>query len=97
MRNSNDHADESLLVELNLAAGVVAERIGDSFVLVQLEANQIYELQGTAARIFELIQEGRRRHEIERALLAEYAVEASTLAHDIDRHLLELRRKRILR
>ena len=80
-----------------LAPGVVAERAGGGWVLVHLESDRIYELRGTAARIFELLREGRGRAEIERTLADEFEVEPERLAADLDRHLAELRRVLILK
>jgi hypothetical protein len=82
---------------VELAAGVVAERVGAGWVLVHLETDRIYELRGTGARVFELLREGRSRAEIERLLAEEFAVEPQRLAADLDRHLAELRRVLILK
>jgi hypothetical protein len=89
---SNPAADSPLA----LAPGVVAERVGSGYVLVHLETNRIYELQGTGARILELLRVGRTRGEIERALLDEFDVAADRLAAELDHHLGELRRLRLL-
>ena len=45
---------------------VVSSRLGDAGVLVHLRTNQIFELNATGVRIWELIGEGSSVEEIER-------------------------------
>ena len=80
-----------------LDPGVVAERMGDELVLVHLATNRIYELNHTAARVFELIREGHDRPALERALSAEFEVAPRELAVHLDRLLGELRTAKVLR
>jgi hypothetical protein len=75
---------------------VVAERIGREVVVVHLRTNKIYELNPTAARVFELMRGGADRPALERALLAEYEVAPDRLAASLDRLLGELRAARLL-
>lgn len=82
---------------LTVDPDVVAERVGDSVVLVHLETNRIYELNPTAARVFELLREGKDRAAIEAVLLEEFAVEPAALAANLDVLLAELRRQELLR
>ena len=44
----------------------VSSRLGDGGVLVNLQTNQIFELNATGMRAWELIGEGRTRAELER-------------------------------
>ncbi len=73
-----------------LHPGIVARRLGDSLVLVNLTNNEIYELNKTGARALELIQDGARRDELVDRLAAEFASDRSTIAGDVDRLLSEL-------
>jgi hypothetical protein len=82
---------------LTVDPDVVAERVGDSLVLVHLETNRIYELNPTAARVFELMREGKDRAAIEAVLLEEFAVEPAALAASFDSFLAELRRLELVR
>lgn len=83
--------------EWQLDPQVVAERIGRDVVVVHLATNKIYELNPTAARIFELLRGGADRAALERALLAEYDVEPARLAASLERLIGELRAARLLR
>lgn len=83
--------------EWSIDSDVVAERMGGEIVLVHLRTNKIYELNGTAARIFELMRQGAGRGELEEALRREYAVEPRRLAASLERLLGELSAAGILR
>jgi hypothetical protein len=69
---------------------VVHQRVGEEVVLVHLETNQIYALNETGARFWELLSQGKTRPEIESLLLDEFEVEPSELAQEIDALLSEL-------
>jgi hypothetical protein len=75
---------------------VVAERIDREVVVVHLQTNKIYELNPTAARVFELMRGGADRAMLERALLAEYDVEPDRLTASLDRLIGELRAAKLL-
>lgn len=55
-------------------ADVSWRRLGDEVVIVHLKTNQIYRLNRTAARFWELIAEGRDRAGAERVLAEEFDV-----------------------
>jgi hypothetical protein len=63
---------------------VVYQRLEDEVVLVNLQTNRIFALNATGARFWELLQTGVDRAEIERQLLGEFEVDASTLAREVD-------------
>ena len=69
---------------------VVAQRVGTDVVLVNLRTNRIYELNRTGARLWELIQEGHDRDQIQQHLLREFDVEEAQLALEIDAFLTRL-------
>ena len=69
---------------------VVYQRVGEELVLVHLKTNQIYALNETGARFWELLCEGRSRPEIESQMLEEFDVEPGELASEIDALLVEL-------
>ena len=71
---------------------VVHQRVGEEVVLVHLKTNQIYALNETGARFWELLSEGITRPEIESRLLDEFDVEPEELAHEIDALLADLER-----
>ena len=69
---------------------VVTRRLGDEVVLIHLRTNQIYELNRTAARIWELISAGATRPQIEQWLEEEFDVPADRLPTTVDSFLAEL-------
>jgi hypothetical protein len=62
---------------------VVVRRLGHELILVNLGTNRIYELNRTAARLWELIAEGRDAGELRQAMLHEFDVEESSLDDEI--------------
>ena len=66
---------------------VVATRVGEETVLVHLGTDRVLSLNGTAARVWELVSAGCDRASLERRLLGEYRVTPERLAEDLD-HLL---------
>jgi hypothetical protein len=76
---------------------VVHRRVGDDVVLVHLRTNQIFALNETGARFWELFAEGRSREIIEATLLAEFDVESPELTQEIDELLAALERSDIVR
>jgi Coenzyme PQQ synthesis protein D (PqqD) len=75
---------------LRPAEDVVARRLGDETVVVNLRTNLIYELNRTGARLWELLADGCDRPELERRLAREFDVEADTLRREIDALLSSL-------
>ena len=66
---------------------IVAQRVGSEVVLVNLQTNRIYELNRTGARLWELIEAGRDRDQIQQALQREFDVNEPQLALEIDSFL----------
>lgn len=62
----------------------LATRVGDEIVLVDLKTDQIYSLNRTAARIWELLCADCDRAEVERRMLEEFDVTPAELAEAID-------------
>lgn len=65
-------------------AQVLYRRLDDEIVLVHLGTNQIYSLNETAARFWELLGDGGERTAVEAALAVEYEVDPRTLAAELD-------------
>ena len=68
----------------------VAKRVGEEIVLVNLETNQIYAMNRTAARFWELASGGAAQSEIERQLLAEFQVTREQLVDEIEALLVSI-------
>ena len=62
---------------------VVANRLGEAGVLVHLRTNQIFELNATGVRVWELIGEGRTVVDIERTLQSEFDVDAGRVHEEV--------------
>lgn len=62
---------------------VAYQRVGDEVVLVHLKTNQIYALNETGARFWELLAEGRAHAEIVATLTGEFAVDEARLDGEI--------------
>ena len=63
---------------------VVARSLGDQTILISLRTNRIYELNPTATRFWQLVEEGCDRSELRARMLAEYDVEPERLDAEID-------------
>jgi len=72
------------------AADVVARRLGDSAVLVRLSTNQIYELNETGARLWELLEEGASIDAAVTTLAREFEAAREEIAGDVDALLRDL-------
>jgi len=66
---------------------VVSRKVGDRLVVVNLRTNRIYELNRTAARLWEFLETGRERAELEQVMLQEFDVHQPELSKDIDQTL----------
>jgi hypothetical protein len=69
---------------------VMAQRLGESMVLVNLASDRILELNETAAQLYEMVDLGLERAEMEARLTAEYEVEPQAVGAEIDALLLLL-------
>ncbi len=67
-----------------LTDDVVARRLDDVVILINLKTNRIFELNVTGARIWELMSAGSSRADIDRAMLDEFDVSESELSNAIE-------------
>jgi hypothetical protein len=82
---------------MNVNPEVVGKRVGDDYVLVNLETNRIYTLNRTGARFWELLSQGHPADEIRGRLLGEFNVDEGTLTREIDQTLATLRSEGLVR
>ena len=75
---------------------VVARRVEEEVVVIQLERNGIYALNRTGARFWELIVEGLSRSEACERMLEEFDVPRAQLESEIDELLDMLFREELL-
>jgi hypothetical protein len=69
---------------------VVGRRLDDRFVVVNLRTNRIYELNRTAAALWELLDAGADRAQVEEGMLERFRVEPDELRQQIDGTMREL-------
>jgi len=76
---------------------VLAKRVDDEIVLVHLETNRIYELNRTAAFLWDALAAGSTQAELEERLALEFDVERDELAREIDELLGQFTSERLIR
>jgi hypothetical protein len=76
---------------------VVAQRVQDEVVLVNLRTNEIYTLNRTAARAWELIAEGLDRPGVEAGLADEFSADETQVGSELDGLLNELLEKELIK
>ena len=84
-------AEASLSTTLKTNPGVIAKRLDDVAVLVDVSTNRIFELNHTGARVWELLGEGLDKEQIVRHLADEFEVDSPTVANEVDSLLGRLR------
>jgi hypothetical protein len=79
-----NRAGEERAPTLRPSPDVIARRMGQAAVLVHLGTNRIYEVNETGARIWELLQEGCDRRQLQARIVAEFDVDEATASQAID-------------
>jgi len=77
-------------------ADAVYNRIGEESVLINMKTNQIYELNQTGARFWELLCAGHDRSEIQQLMLQEFDVAEDDLNREIEAMLISLKDKGLI-
>jgi hypothetical protein len=78
------------------ASDVVVQRLGDAMVIVQLQTDAILELNETAARLVELLTDGKTVEEAVEALAGEYAANVEDVRKDVQQTLASLAAEQVL-
>ena len=76
---------------------VIARHLGESAVLVHLPTNQVYELNHTGARVWDLIGEGMPFDQIVQTLAAEFDMDPGGVATDVTELIAWLRDEDLVR
>jgi hypothetical protein len=79
-----------------LSPDVLMRKVEDEFVLVHMGRNQIFALNSTGARLWELLGEGRTRGEAVAQLTREFDVSAATVELETEQLLRTLVREGLL-
>jgi hypothetical protein len=75
---------------------VLARRVGEEIVLVHMGRNDIFALNPTAARLWELLTEGRSRSEAVERLTSEFDASEEAVEQEADRFMELLKREKLL-
>lgn len=75
---------------------VVAQRLGESMVLVNLATDRILELNDTGAALYEMASSGLSQAEMEARLTEEYSVAPEVLHAELDSLLKSLTEEQVV-
>jgi Coenzyme PQQ synthesis protein D (PqqD) len=75
---------------------VITQLVEGETVLVHLQTNEIYALNPTATRAWDLLAAGSTRNEVEEALLQEFDVPPDQVRDEMDTLIAELVEKKLL-
>jgi hypothetical protein len=76
---------------LKLNPDVEFRRLGERMVLVHLSSNQVFELNSTGARVWELLEEGVGKEQLLKTLTDEFEVGPEQLRQDVDDLIRDLK------
>jgi hypothetical protein len=82
--------------ELKPAEDVVARRVGNEVVLVNLRTNRIFSLNRTGARLWELLEQGLTREAIAEQLTKEFDADPARVAAETREILSALAAERLV-
>lgn len=74
----------------------VANRIGEQMVLVHLNTDRIFELNGTAARIWELLTEGNDPLTIQQHIAQEFQISEEIASQEVSHLLASLKEEKFI-
>lgn len=75
---------------------VISRRLGDEVVLFHLDSDRFYELNGTAARFWELLSQQESSAQVYEVMLKEFNVGRDQLAVEADALIASLRRENLV-
>ena len=82
--------------ELKPNPNVLFRRLGDDIVLFHLETDRFYELNGTAARFWELLNSGHNVIHARQQILEEFVVDPDQLTREAEELLNSLRQENLI-
>jgi Coenzyme PQQ synthesis protein D (PqqD) len=82
--------------KLRPSRDVISRRVGDEIVLVDLQSDEMYSLNSTGARAWELLSEGHDAEAIDETLSDEYGIDREEVQRELERLLDELQRRRLV-
>lgn len=75
---------------------VIFRRLGDEIVLFHLETDRFYELNGTAARFWELLCTGDNAARVHEQMIEEFAVDPDELANEAEALVASLKKEDLI-
>ena len=87
---------DDLVISWLLAPGVCKERIGDDMVLLDTQAGQYFELNDSAARMVELLDQLGSTEAVMEALCEEYEADPDQLAEELQKLIDQLATRQLL-
>jgi hypothetical protein len=81
---------------LQPSSEIVSRQVGDEVILVNLQTSEIYALNRTAARLWELLSSGAERDAAAKQMAEEFEVDSNQLNAEIDALVGELHRTGIM-
>jgi hypothetical protein len=94
MINRSNHIPR--VTDMKPNPNVLFKRLGDEMVLFHLDSDHFYELNGTAARFWELLHEAGDADQARERMLGEFAVDPAQLAGEVDAFLASLRKENLV-
>ena len=79
MPKQSENAESLRRARVRINPEVIAQRVEDDLVLVHLDTNQIYNLNDSAARLWELLEAGLDLDEAKQQLIQEFEVSMERL------------------
>lgn len=80
---TDTNRETALSNRYRLSDQVVVDRLGESLVAVQLGTDKIFELNETATRLVELLEEGRTGAEAATVIASEYEASLDAVHQDV--------------
>lgn len=81
---------------VNPNPNVLFRRLGEDMVLFHLETDRFYELNGTAARFWELLHEGQDVAHVREQMIEEFAVDPDRFKEEAEALLSSLRQENLI-
>lgn len=88
--DSHTNASPERRPRLRVNPAVTSQRFGDDAVLIDLRTNEIYEMNRTAARMWQLLGDGLDVDDIKRQLESEFEIELEELHRQMESFLATL-------
>ena len=89
-------SNDSQPLRLKPNPNVLFKRLGDEMVLFNLETDHFYELNGSAARFWELLAAGHDTAQVSDQMREEFAVDPDQLASEAEALLASLQREDLI-